>query len=146
MDPVRIYTAYDPPPKVGVECRDKSLARESERDACDINFIMKRYEKTGVLPEAVREGFFADVTAIGDYRSVRDRMIVAEQVFMQLPAVERAKYENDASVFMDFASDAANAEELRRLGLLPGLAADPKVAEGSVVVPDGSKAVGEPSK
>lgn len=38
--------------RVQLLCEDKSLTRQSEAGACDINRIMATYEKTGVLPEA----------------------------------------------------------------------------------------------
>ena len=44
-------------PQGGVDrptvCEEKSLTRQSEAESCDINQIMKRYEKTGVLPRSI---------------------------------------------------------------------------------------------
>lgn len=125
---VRIYTAFDPPPKGGLLCKDKSLARESERDSCDVNLIMKRYEKTGELPEGFdAPGFFGDVSEMGDFRKIQDTMVLGNQLFMLLPPDERAKFDNDVVKFLDFAEDPANRGELVKLGLLPDVE---KPAEG----------------
>ena len=51
-----------------------SLARQSEKAYSDINVIMRKYVKTGVLPPQTREGFFADVSKVGDYREALARV------------------------------------------------------------------------
>lgn len=114
-----IYHASKVPPGVQVRCQDKSLARQSEAEGCDINVIMKRYEKTGLLPQVVGgAAFFADVSELGDYRTVVENIRLAEAAFGQLPADLRSRFRNDVAEFLDFVSDPANAGELVKLGLV----------------------------
>lgn len=118
MSGPRIYGAFDPPPAYDLECLDKSLTRQSEAAAADINNIMKQYDKTGMLPQVSVEGLFADVSAMPDYRTALDGVRVANEYFMQLPALVRAQFDNDAAKFLDFAIDPANKPELIKMGLI----------------------------
>ncbi len=117
----RIYSTYDPPPGQVLICPEESRTRQSEAAACNINNIMARYEKTGVLPLQGREGFFADVSEMGDYRQAMDQVERGQQAFMLLPAGVRARFANDAAQFLDFVSDPANRDEMREMGLLEPL-------------------------
>lgn len=99
-------------------CKEKTLTRQSEADACDINFIMKRYEKTGILPVSAKEAAFTDVSEVGSFREALDVIQRAEEGFMQLPAKVRERFGNDAVAFVDFCSDPANLAELQDLGVV----------------------------
>lgn len=99
-------------------CKEKSLTRQAGAEEADINFIMKRYEKTGVLPLETQERVFADVSELGSFREAMDVVRAAEESFMSLPARVRARFENDPVAFVDFCSDPGNRDELVQLGLV----------------------------
>lgn len=109
-------------PEGGVDrptvCEEKSLARQSEQQESDINFIMKRFEKTGVLPPDTREAVFTDVSSIGSYREVLEVIQRAQEGFMALPPSVREKFGNDPVQLMDFAADPAHLPELEELGIV----------------------------
>jgi phage internal scaffolding protein len=44
--------------------------------------------------------------------------MAAQDSFLALPAKVRARFDNDPALFVDFASDEANRDELKALGLL----------------------------
>lgn len=133
-EPVKIYTAYDPPPKNGLGGFEPTRTRQSEAGATDINQIMKKYEKTGMLPLSTRQAFFADVTGLVDYRTAIDRVRAAESAFMQLPADLRSRFDNDAATFLDWAALPDNAAELAELGLSPeGVETEESSVKGTVV-------------
>lgn len=96
----------------------KSLTRQSEAASADINLIMKKYDKTGILPPATRQGFFADVSSVGDYREAVERVEKADDMFMQFPAEIRSKFSNDPAEFLDFVSDPGNLPEIEEMGLI----------------------------
>lgn len=102
-------------PTVGFE---KSLTRQSELESSDINAVMKRYEKTGVLPLDTREAIFTDVSAVGSYRDAVEVMVKAQEGFLALSPGIREKFGNDPVAFLDFASRPENAGELEKLGVL----------------------------
>lgn len=143
---VKIFTGYDTPPKIRMSNWGKSKTRQSEADALDINNIMKKYEKTGVLPFAGREAFYADVSTMGDYREALAAVTMADEAFMALPAGVRSKFENDAAQFLDFCSDPSNREEMVEMGLIEdvsGVAPVEPVVEPAA--PDEPAGEGDPS-
>lgn len=131
MEPVKIYTAYDPPPKVGLGEFEESKTRQSDAQSADVGFIMARYEGSGIPLPQLSMDMFADVSMMGGYREALHAVREAEEAFMQLPAKVRARFENDPAAFVDFMSDPANEKEAQEMGLLekPAPPAAPAVSE-----------------
>lgn len=118
---------------------EPSLTKQSFSEDCDINVIMARFEKTGVLPSSVndspRYGDFSDVV---DYDESLRVVMEADEAFMSLPAKVRARFQNDPSELIEFVRDPANMQEARDLGLLAPLAAADAAGNNSsldVIVP-----------
>lgn len=105
--------------------------KQSFKDSVDINRIVAKYQKTGLM-EHVRKnpGVFADVSRIDDYPGMVAKIRFANESFEQLPANLRTRFQNDPSKLIDFISDSSNREEAIKLGILPK--------------PEKSKAVVEP--
>lgn len=124
--------------KTGTACRQPSMTRQSEAEGADINVIMKRYEKTGLLPQVTQEALFLDVSEMPDYRTALGLVAEVDRVFRELPAEKRALFRNDTAEFMDFASDPANRGRMVELGLLPAPEVPPVVAEAAPEAPAGA--------
>lgn len=122
------YSQANKPPTVKSGPFGKSRTKQSEARQADINWIVAKYEKTGIIPVSQRAGFFADVSTVGDYRAVLDRVQEAGEFFMQQPAALRAEFENDPTKFLDFVS-TATADQLREKGLLEAEGEEPPVEE-----------------
>lgn len=111
------------PPYVecGLDCdleNNPSLTIQSEADACDINKIMAQWAKTGLLPHVNRfPGSYGDFSDASDYQTALNRVIEAQDAFMELPAAIRTKFDNDPGKFLEFASNPENAQEMINLGL-----------------------------
>lgn len=104
---------------VALLCEDRSLTKQADAEACDINKIMARYEKQGILNHvSLNQGFYADVSNVPDYQGSLAVVESAETLFMSLPADLRARFENDPQKYFDFVSNPANKPELEKLGLL----------------------------
>lgn len=131
------YTAIDRPPPVVLGPFEPSRTRQSEAKAADINEIMRKYDKTGLFPQGQREALYVDVSEMPDYRTSLDTIRKADELFMQLPAVIRTKFDNDAAMFLDWTSDPDNREEMIELGMLPKpeVLAPTPVSEAPVVEP-----------
>lgn len=125
------FTAIDTPPKVGIMAYGPSRTRQSDAKAADINTIMRQYERTGMIPQVDSEALFVDVSEMPDYRTALDFIRKADNMFMDLPAEIRKKFDNDPAVFLSWTSDPDNREEMIELGMLPR----PEVVEEPVVVP-----------
>ncbi len=95
----------------------KSLTKQSFKDECDINKILKKFEKTGAITHYTK-----NAPQYGDTTSpmLHDAMNIianAESMFEELPAQLRKKFNNDPGTFLDFVQDENNLEEMRELGL-----------------------------
>lgn len=99
-------------------CLEKSMTRQSEAESCDINVIMRRYEKTGLLPVSTREAVFTDVSEVGSFREALEVIQRATEGFLELPVAVRARFQNDPVAFVDFCGDPENRAELEELGLV----------------------------
>lgn len=95
-----------------------SLTKQSFRDECDINNILRKFNVTGQLPAGSVQPQYGDFSGITDYQSALNAVMAAQDSFLELPAKVRAKFGNDPAVFLDFVSDEANKDELKALGLL----------------------------
>lgn len=112
----------------------KSRAKQSFRDECDINNIMSKFQKTGVLTHVKQHaGTYADVSHLISYQDSLSVVMQAQAMFMQLPAKVRAEFSNDPQAFLTFVSDPANVPELIKMGIAkevkmapPGLEVPPK--------------------
>lgn len=110
--------------KFALICNDASKAQQHKKKECDINRIMDKYAKTGILGNPydmknARKPIFADFTMQGDYHAMLNTITNANKAFMSLPPQLRQKFENDPKKAMDFVSDRANTMEAVRLGLVP---------------------------
>jgi len=129
----RIRSAYDGSrvsvPLVCTSAEDRT--QQSFKDECNINVLMKRYEKTGILPQGRDVPMqYADVSAL-DFQSSMDRVALVRGVFSQLDARTRLRFENDPEQMLAFVADPANVKEAVKLGLLPKAAVkeEPKVPD-----------------
>jgi len=95
-----------------------SLTKQSFRDECDINNILRQFNVTGQLPVGSVQPQYGDFSGITDYQSALNAVMAAQDSFLALPAKLRARFDNDPALFVEFASDEANKEEMKALGLL----------------------------
>lgn len=96
----------------------KSLTHQSFKDECDINVLMKRYEKTGILEHANQHrGQYGDFADLTNFQEALQIVREAETMFMTLPSRIRADFENDPGKFVSFAQNPDNADKLVEYGL-----------------------------
>lgn len=104
-----------------------SRTKQSFKKECDINNILARYAKTGLLtPVESRPPAFLDVSEVGDYQSAVENVRSANELFMELPSGIRSEFRNDPGEFLDFCTDPENEDRMRELGLLPELEEAPE--------------------
>lgn len=127
----------------GLKCDDPTLAVQSSKDECDINFIVNRYMRTGVLP-AANHGVYADISEIGDLRESLEQVQFAQEAFMELPAEVRKYFDNDPVKLVEFAQDPRNHEKAIELGLAPPR--QPDSVPGAGQAPVGGTNVTPPAK
>lgn len=114
---VKVIGRYDDHLVVGLDCsKDEKITKDSFKDECDINVIMARYARTGVLPENYRQPVYADVSEVPSYMEALDVVRQAEDAFYALPAQARLECGNDPAVFVDRLR--SDAEWAKKHGLL----------------------------
>jgi len=91
---------------------------QSEKDACDINQIVKRLRTGGVINVNTNTARYGDVSSVPDYQTALDVIRRAEGLFAGLPSNVRARFANDPGMMIDFLQDPANRDEGVRLGLI----------------------------
>ena len=144
MSEIVVRGPYDPVIHPGVSFQDEvSMTEQSHLKACDINNIMKRYEKTGLLDHVnTYGGNYGDFTFAEDYHTSLNKILAADEMFMSIPAEIRAKFANDPAEFLNFVHDPSNAEELVKLGLANPGGADATDPSPSPGVGDGGTGTG----
>lgn len=113
-----------------------SLTKQSFKDECDINVLMRRYEKTGLVDHVnTHQGNYGDFINAPDFHSAMNQIMAAEDMFMSLPSRIRARFANDPAAFLEFAQDPSNAEEMQSLGLIPAPAPEEPAGAASDAQP-----------
>ena len=110
---------------------DEGRTQQSFKDQCDVNKILDKFTRTGVL-EHVSEygGEYGDFVDAPGYHEAMNSVVEAQQMFEALPAKLRKRFENDPATFLAFMDDPANVDEMRSMGLLPKEVPDPEPDPG----------------
>ncbi len=98
---------------------------QAHANASDINTIMRKYHKTGLLPEPVLPGVYGDFSTAVDFHTAQDKIIDANNLFNALPSDIRTTFKNDPGLFYQFVNDDENRAECQAMGLVAP--DDPKI-------------------
>lgn len=117
------YTKFDLPT---AEARNDyfddtpSLTRQSAKDECDVNQILARYQKTGVLTHLnPATPMYADLSEMpNSYQDALEFIRKAQEDFQNMSSTLRAKFQNDPQQLINFIANPSNYEEAAQLGLL----------------------------
>lgn len=110
-------TAYSNHISVGLDFPEPGMTKQAHKDESDINQIMAKYQRTGILAHAKNysgEYGFATSDSFHDSLNIIQK---AQNMFDALPSAIRTKFQNDPSQFLNFVQDPENAQELYDLGL-----------------------------
>lgn len=119
-----------PRPVVDCAAANDGRTKQSFLKQTNINSIVARYVKTGLMDHvSANPGVFADVSAVGDYQGMLNKVISAKEAFTALPANLRSRFNHDPAQLIEFVSDESNRDEAIKLGIIP----KPKAAVKSVV-------------
>lgn len=114
----KFRTAYEPSVRVSISFEGVSRTKQSFKAECDINNILKKYNKTGQLPDMIRANpRYGDFSNVPSYQEALQIVAHAEEQFAGLPAKVRQEFSNDPSLFLSFASDPQNHNRMVEMGL-----------------------------
>ena len=115
-----MYSRFNLPPRRPVMNDEPSMTQQHFAEECDVNSIMARYQKTGILVEnpGTLRPFFDDFTNVSDFQTAQNAVIDVHESFMQLPSRIRARFDNDPGALLEFLGNEVNRNEAVSLGLV----------------------------
>lgn len=96
----------------------KKRVDQSYKKQCDINNIMKKYEKTGLITHTKENPMWGDFSNVDSYHESLNQVIKAKEAFATLSAKLRNRFDNDPAKLIAFLEDPANQEEAIKLKLI----------------------------
>lgn len=113
----KFQTAYGQHKRVAIHCPG-GRTKQSFKDECDVNQIIKNFTTTGVLQNPMeKEGEYGDFTST-DLHSAMNMVAQADSMFEELPSGLRNKFDNEPTKFLDFVQNPDNREELIKMKLI----------------------------
>lgn len=111
------YHASNLPPRVQLTCLDETRTVQSEAESCEINNIMRKYERTGLIDHVKENGRYEDLPGEVDFHEAMNLVSEAQQSFDDLPATIRKEFHNSPGEFLSFVENPENVERMAELGL-----------------------------
>lgn len=110
---------YDERDVHGVDCsKDQIITKQSDKDSCDLNLIVRKYQTTGQLPSMIKQNpQYGDFSQVPTYMEAMEIVQKAQVQFDALDPRVRAKFENNPVKFLQFATDQKNMKEMVEMGL-----------------------------
>jgi len=106
-------------PKTG-----KTVTEQHHAKTCNINYIIGKYQKTGLVDHINRhQGKYGDVSG-ADFDRAMQLVTEQETVFAELPSTVRAHYDNDVVKYLEHVNTEAGA--LQHENLLNPVPEDPE--------------------
>ena len=91
-----------------------SMTQQSFKDACDINQIMAKYQKTGIIDHInVYEPAYGEVDGT-TFTEAMQTVANATTMFMDLPSRAREAFDHDPAKFLDYVNNLEDKPESRQ--------------------------------
>ena len=118
MQKIKFKTNYQKSNDKGVIFEKESRTKQSFKEECDINTIMARYRKNGILPEMIKnQPSYGDFSQSSDYLEAMQIVAFANEQFAALDAKTRNRFNNDPAEFLKFTEDPESKAEMVKMGL-----------------------------
>lgn len=112
-------TFYTPHSRVTLSCGDFTHTKQNHKAECDINNIIKQYQKTGILSHIQNASAqYIDLPSQFDYQDALNTVLDAEAAFADLPSKIRDRFGNDPGQLLAALQNPAFKSELTELGIL----------------------------
>lgn len=95
---------------------EEGRTRQEFGDECDLNKIVARAERSGVMPIGREDGVFADLSGIRDLHGSLEEVRRAGEAFAALPAKVRNAFDNDVVAFTEAFQSKEGIAQLVELG------------------------------
>ena len=131
---MKFRNAYSPHMRVDLSFLDEegnplpSQTQQAFKQETDINYILRQYDKTGLITHVNKAAAqYGDFTEVNEYQESLNRVIAAQDAFMELPSAIRKQFGNDPGAFFEFATNPDNLDAMVKMGL----------AEAPIIPPEG---------
>ena len=108
-------------PRIKTPSLEPSLTEQSHADSCNINLIMRKYQRTGMIDHVAKYAPEYGLMDGADFQAKQNAVANAITMFEELPSSAREHFDHDPAKFLDFAmsiNDETERSELIRAGLL----------------------------
>jgi phage internal scaffolding protein len=105
-------------PRINADGSPKYFTEQSHKDICDINNIIKTYDKTGLLNHVNNMEYQYGNLSGEDFKTMADTVIAAQEAFDGLPSHVRTEFRNSPEEFLRFMDNPDNREKAIQLGLI----------------------------
>lgn len=101
--------------------------KQQFREESDINAIMARWRKTGILPSGTAKvPMYGDFSNADEYLTMSLKVMEAEASFKALPAAIRSRFDHSPAELIAFMDDPENLEEAIEMGIIPDPTPEPE--------------------
>lgn len=104
-------------PRLVVVFAESGRTKQSMRAECDINNILGKYAKGGVIDHLAKYGGEFGTVEPMTFHEAMNLVTKAQEMFADLDSGIRKRFGNDPGAFLEFAQDPKNIDELRKMGL-----------------------------
>ena len=113
------YTEHDPA-AYGTPNGEPSMTQQQFKEECDVNVILARFQKTGVIDHVAKFAPVYGEHTGTDYAEAMNIIANAKTMFSELPAATREHFHNDPGEFLDFANQLSESDTatLVNLGMI----------------------------
>lgn len=116
---MEIKSKYSKKERVKLTFPENGRTKQEFREQCNINKIMDRFYKRGVLPEMIKKNpQYGDFSNATDYQNSLHLVMKAQEQFQALSSKVRSQFDNDPQKFLEFAENPENKEKMAELDLL----------------------------
>ncbi|WNK14892.1 MAG: internal scaffolding protein [Microvirus sp.] len=116
MHNTTIHSRFNPPGHPGEYNDLPSMTQKHFQEECDINYILRKYAATGILPN-IGPGQYLDIPENFDYQDAQNKLLQIDETFAELPSHLREHFQNDPFEFIEFVQNPSNKEEGIKLGI-----------------------------
>ena len=103
--------------KQSIKFPKKGRTKQWHKKECDINQIMAKYQKTGVIDHVNTHQENYGFATSEDLHESLNLINTANDMFADLPSKARVEFNNEPGQFLDFVQDPKNHSKLYDLGL-----------------------------
>ncbi len=98
----QLRSAYGPKHRVSSRTTQKSMTKQSFKKECDINAIMARYQKSGIVDHINTHEAHYGETSAQSFTEAQFLIAEASSMFEELPSKARAYFQHDPKAFLSF--------------------------------------------